>query len=87
MNFKHIRNCLTCEFGFDNVKHDQDWNEILPEVLIIKCAGNTDLYGTEVSYKYCCQYWSVSLEEFTRARKKISYYDFYKDKLDLLENR
>lgn len=85
MNFKYVRNCLTCEFGFDNVRHDQDWNEILPDVLIIKCAGNTDLYGKEVSYKSRCEYWSVSLEEFSRVRKGVSYYDFYKDKLGLLE--
>lgn len=87
MNFKHIRNCLTCEFGFDNDHYDEKYNPVKPEVLIIKCAGNTDLYGKEVSYKSCCEYWSVSLEEFSRVRNKISYYDFYKDKLDLLENR
>lgn len=85
MNFKYIRNCLTCEFGFNNFDYDEDWNRILPEVLIIKCAGNTELYGKEVSYKSRCEYWSVGLDEFTRVRKKESYYDFYKDQLALLE--
>lgn len=85
MNFKHIRNCLTCEFGFDNVGHDQDWNKILPDVLIIKCAGNTELYGKEVSYKSVCEYWSVGLDEFSRVRKGVSYHDFYEDKLKLLD--
>lgn len=85
MNFKYIRNCLTCEFGFDNDNYDEDYNPFHPDKLIIKCSGNTELYGKEVSYKSLCQYWSVSLEEFTRVRKNISYYDFYKDKLDLIE--
>ena len=85
MNFKYIRNCLTCEFGFDNCTHDQDWNRILPDKLVIKCDGNNELYGKEVKYKSVCENWTVGLEEFSRVEKKICYADYYKEELDLLE--
>lgn len=87
MSFKYIKNCLTCEFGFDNDNYDEEYNPVHPEQLKITCAGNTDLYGKEVYYKSICEYWSVSLEEFIRGEKKISYNDFYKDKLNLLEKQ
>lgn len=86
MDLKYIKNCLTCEFGFDNDNYDEEYNPVHPNVLKITCAGNTDLYGKEVSYKSCCEYWSVSLGEFSRVRKGDSYFDFYKDKLELVED-
>ncbi|MGN1372147.1 MAG: hypothetical protein ACI4XM_07740 [Candidatus Coprovivens sp.] len=85
MNFKHIRNCLTCEFGFDNSSYDEEFNPVMPDNLVIKCAGNTELYGKEVSYKSRCEFWSVSLEEFSRVKEGIGYHDYYKKYLDLLE--
>lgn len=81
----YIKNCLTCEFGFDNDDYDEEYNPVHPTQLKIICAGNTELYGKEVSHKFICEYWSVGLEEFTRCRKKISYEEFYKIKLDLIK--
>lgn len=85
MNFKYIRNCLTCEFGFDNCSYDENWNKVFPSKLIIKCAGNNDLYGKEVKYKSVCKNWTVGLEEVSRVKKGICYADYYKKELDLLD--
>ena len=85
MNFKYIRKCLTCEFGFDNSDYDQDWNKIYPDQLKITCAGNNDLYGKEVKYDSLCSNWTVGLQEFTRVEQKICYADYYKKELELLQ--
>lgn len=85
MSNKYIKNCLTCEFGFDNDNFDKDYNPFHPDRLIITCAGNTELYGKEVPHDFICNYWSVGLEEFSRIRNKVSYLDCYKSKLDLIK--
>ena len=85
MNFDYKKNCLTCEFGFDNISYDENWDKIFPNKLIINCTGNDDLYGKEVNYKSICEHWTASLKEFTRCEKGIGYYDFYQKYLELLD--
>lgn len=87
MNLKQIKNCLTCEFGINNCLHDQDWNIILPDELKITCSGNDKFYGKEVCYKSSCEFWTVSLEEFSRVEQGINYQDFYKEYIELLDNQ
>lgn len=84
MSFEYKKNCLTCEFGFDNDDYHEEYNPVHPDKLIITCAGSDDLYGKEVPFDYVCKYWSVSLSEFIRGEKKISYDEFYESKLKLV---
>lgn len=85
MSFENVRNCLTCEFGFDNDQYDEEHNPFHPERLIITCAGSNDFYGKEVNHNFCCEYWSESFSEFVRVRKKIPYDIHYKNLLDLIK--
>lgn len=87
MSSKYVKNCLTCEFGFDNLPYDKNFKPIFTDDLVIKCSGNDDLYGEEVFYKSVCDFWTVSLEEFIRIEEGISYYDFYKKYIDILDKQ
>lgn len=82
---EYIKNCLTCEFGFDNYDYDEEYNPVKPDQLIIKCAGHNDYYGKEVDYNFVCEYWSEGFSEFVRIRKKIPYELHYKERLDLIK--
>jgi len=84
MKLNYIKNCFTCEFGFDNDHYDKEHNPVHPDVLIITCAGSNDFYGKEVKHDFCCKYWGESFSEFVRCQKGISYQDFYEDRLNLL---
>ena len=88
MSFEYKKNCLTCEFGFDNDHYDEEYNPVHPDKLIITCAcsGNPNgLYGKEVSFDHVCEFWGESLSEFIRVEKKVSYDKFYEKKLELVD--
>lgn len=82
---EYVKNCFTCEFGFNNIDYDCE-NKLVEgaDSFIIICAGSNTFYGKEVDFNFSCEYWSKSFKEFMRICKKIDYDVFYKSGLDLI---
>lgn len=76
------KECLTCEFGFNNNDYHEIYNPNYPDKLIIKCADKH--YGEVMKYNFCCSSWGPSFKEFVRVSKEIKYEDFYEIELSLI---
>ena len=85
MSLEYKKNCLTCEFGSNNVSFDGDWNSVYPDKLNIVCICSGDGHGKEVSFDHVCENWGESFSEFMRAEKKVSYDKFYEKELGLVD--
>lgn len=83
---EYIKNCFTCEFGFDNNHYHEEYNPVHPEVLEIDCNGSTEHWG-KVEHDFCCECWGASLSEFSRVRRGDSYEEFYRDRIALLPKK
>ena len=84
MENNYVKNCFTCEFGFDNDHYHKVYNPVHPEVLEITCNGSDKYWGEKVEHDFCCECWEASLREFSRCERNESYEEFYRERLALL---